>query len=408
MLEDLASTPRERLAVHATADAVRHLRKGHPWLWRDSILRTNSDGSTGDLAVVFDERRNFCGIGLWDREGPLAVRMLHAGTPTTVDADFLAGKLIDAVAHRSMFESNPATTAWRVVHGENDGLPGLVVDRFEDVLVVRLDTAAWLPQLAHIVPTLVELCDAQTVILRCSRRLGSLLPAGISDGMTLHGQAPHGRVPFRENGLRFSADVVNGQKTGHFLDQRDNRIIAASRCDNASVLDVFCNSGGFSVHAAWGGAQSVHSIDLSPHAIDALALHVDMNRDSYPRATTFSSETADAFDALKQLRRAGELFDVVIVDPPSFAPRQTAVAAALRAYRRLTEAALELLTEGGTLVQASCSSRISHAEFRDVVISTIRGQGRSMHDIVETAHAPDHPITFPEGAYLKAIFGRVT
>lgn len=407
VLQKLARSSTERFAVHASADAIRHLRRGHPWLWRDSIVRIKNEGNTGDLAVVFDERRNFCGIGLWDQHGPLAVRMLHAGAPMTVDTDFFASKVIDAVAKRASFESNPQTTAWRVIHGENDGLPGLVVDRYEATLVVRLDTAAWLPQLPHLVPTLVELCDATRVVLRCSRRITAHLPVGVSDGMTLHGRAPAGPVSFCENGLAFTADVVNGQKTGYFLDQRDNRIIAASRCNNASVLDVFCNSGGFTVHAAQGGARSVHSVDLSPHAIAATERHAELNRNSYPRATRFTVQTADAFDALKQLAHDGQTFDVVIIDPPSFAPRQSAVEAALRAYRRLTVAGLHVLHDGGVLIQASCSSRIGHAEFRDTVISAVRSQGRSIGDVVETGHAPDHPVSFAEGAYLKAIFGRV-
>lgn len=408
LLATLPEPSDDRIAVHLRPDALRHVRNGHPWVWDGSIERVSGQGTAGDLAVIFDERRRFAAIGLYDPHAPIAVRVLHHGKPRSIDGDFFAERLLESIAIRQPLVDDPGTTAYRLVHGENDRLPGLVVDRYEDHLVVRLDTTAWIPHLRIIVAALLELTEARCVVLRTSRRIAGLLPEGLDDGATIVGAAPDRRIEFRESGLVFTADLVRGQKTGHFLDQRANRQLLGQRCADATVLDVFSNTGGFSVAAAAGGARSVHSVDLSPHAIEATEAHVEMNRAERGYSVDHTTTVGDAFEVMEGLADRRARFDVVVVDPPSFAPNASSVPGARRAYRRLTALALELLGSGGTLFQASCSSRIDAIEFHDLIADEIDRAGLKATNEVRTAHALDHPIGFAEGAYLKATLADVT
>ncbi len=399
---DLPDPPDQRVAAHCNRDAVLAVRKGHPWIWRDSIDRVNRDGAIGELAVVFDAKRAFRGIGLWDPTGPIAIRMLHQGDSRSIDHDFFEERLLTSIDRRAALEDDPLTTAWRVVHGENDQLPGLVVDRYESTLVVRLDTLAWLPYLKSVITVATEALHATSVVLRTSRKVQAQLPPQLDDGSTLWGSTPTKPVEFLERGVAFAADVVEGQKTGHFLDQRDNRRLVGERARDVDMLDVFCNSGGFTLHAAMGGARSVHSIDLSPHAIAATRSNWQANRTSLGNSR-LTTDVADAFEAMQALIAEGRSFDLVVIDPPSFAPRQSAVGSALRAYRRLTELGAALVRPGGILFQSSCSSRVGETEFADLIIKTLRDEGRRPHSVIRTGHAIDHPIGFAEGSYLKGV-----
>jgi 23S rRNA (cytosine1962-C5)-methyltransferase len=215
-------------------------------------------------------------------------------------------------------------------------------------------------------------------------------------------------VTFSEHGLRFVADVRRGQKTGWFLDQRDNRAHVGSMADGARVLDVFCSGGGFGVHAAAGGATHVHSVDISPYAIEEAASNLELNREvrAAGRATQVGT-VGDAFEVMDGLRRSGERFDLVVVDPPSFASRQADVPGALRAYGGLTTLAVALVEPGGTLVQASCSSRVDTPSFLGIVHRAAERAGVTLVPVAQTGQPIDHPVGFPDGAYLKALFARV-
>ena len=406
-IDELPALSERRIAVHVTGDALRQVRGGHPWVWDGSITKASDGGQPGDLAVIFDDRRKFAAIGLWDPTSPIAVRVLHQGESRTIDDDFFAEKILNAYVIRQALHDDDATTGYRLVHGENDGLPGLVIDQYDRTLVVKLDTPIWLPHLAAVVAPALELTDAERVVLRSSRRVVADLPAGFQDSPTIVGHAPTEPISFLENRLTFQADVERGQKTGHFLDQRDNRHLAGMRCNDADVLDVFCNTGGFSVYAAAGGARSVHSIDVSHHAIEATRHHVELNRASAGFKASHTAVVADAFEAMNDLADRHQRFDVVIVDPPSFAPNASSVPAAQRAYRRLTGLAVDLLADGGTLIQASCSSRIPAQNFYDLVTDEVSLRNAKAVNMMWTSHALDHPIGFEQGGYLKAIFADV-
>lgn len=410
-MDPLAGLPRpgaRRLAVRLSPAGLAALRSGHPWVFDRSVSDVRPEGAPGDLAVVFDDRRRFAGIGLWDPTSPIRVRALHAGEPTTIDEGFWAGRLATALARRGALVADTRTTGYRVVHGESDGFGGLVVDRYGEVLVVKVYTPAWLPHLRELVPLLVASTAAEGVVVRLSRHVAAGATHGLGDGAVVAGTVPEGSIPFLELGLRFQADVRRGQKTGHFLDQRDNRALVGSMSSGVEVLDVFACTGGFSVHAAAGGATSVLSVDRSPHAMEAARAHVAANRDRPSvAACDHATEVGDAFEVLERLGRSGRRFDLVVIDPPSFAARASAVSGALPAYARLTSLGLAVTRPGGTFVQSSCSSRIDVETFHRTIARAAEGAGADLVELHRTEHPIDHPATFPEARYLKTLIARV-
>ncbi len=397
----------QRLAVRITPDAARHVRAGHPWLFDGSIVSVRPDGDAGDLAVIFDDRRRFMAIGLYDPASPTRVKVLHHGRPTPIDAEFWRERLRVALAVRARLVDDESTTAFRWVHGENDGLPGLVLDRYGDVTVIKLYSAAWFAHLDAVLGAAQDVLPAQRVVLRLARNVAADGRASL-DGSALVGPLPAQPVRFLERSLTFEADVVHGQKTGHFLDQRDNRARVRRRAAGARVLDVYCCTGGFSVNAAAGGATLVHSIDISAAAVATARRNMDHNRDlSAVRSCHHHDTVGDAMAVMAEMADHGRRFDMVVVDPPSFASRRDQVDGALRAYGRLTQLALRLLEPGGTLVQASCSARVPERTFFDAVDAAAERSGVELTDVSHTAHALDHPVGFSEGAYLKALFATV-
>jgi 23S rRNA (cytosine1962-C5)-methyltransferase len=420
----LPTASERRIAVRATPDAIRHLRKGDPWLFDGSItsvktssttsVKTSSGtsvgdgGAPGDLAVVFDADRQFVAIGLWDPASPIRVKALHHGDPRQINESFWRERITTALERRSTLADDPDTNAYRCVHGENDRLPALVVDRYDRSLVVKLYSAIWFPHLSSVVATLCEALDPECIVLRLSRNVSKGETFGIADGTTIVGPPPEGPVRFRERGLTLEADVVRGNKTGHFLDQRDNRALVRSMALGARVLDVFSSTGGFSVAAAAGGATSVDLVDVSGPALRTAERNLAHNRFiAAVRGCTVHTSTGDAFVELERLRRRDQRFDLVVVDPPSFAQRAADVPNAVRSYARLTRSAVGLVAPGGSLVQSSCSSRVSADDFFTTVHEAAASAGFELSEIRRTGHPVDHPIGFEHGAYLKTLYARV-
>ncbi len=246
-------------------------------------------------------------------------------------------------------------------------------------------------------------------MLRASRAVEPHLPDHLRPVAALRGSLPSAAVPFRERGLAFEADVVKGQKTGWFLDQRDNRVRVGESARGATVLDVFCAGGGFGVHAAAGGARSLCSVDLSPYAVRSAERSMWLNRDRPAvAACRHRGEVGDAFDVMARLAATGRALRPRRGRPPSFAARQQNVPGALRAYRRLTGLALGVLAPDGTLVQASCSSRVGADDFFAAVHDAADDRGWELHELARTGQPLDHPVGFPQGAYLKCLFARAT
>ena len=387
------------MALRVTPDALRHIRSGHPWLFDSSIVSVSHDGAAGDLAVIFDQDRNFAAIGLYDPASPLRVKVLHHGRPVTIGPDFWWSRLEAAAARRATLTASGDTTGYRLVHGENDGMPGLVADVYDRSVVLKIYSSAWIPHLQDLLPQFERLLHPERIVVRLAR---SVTTDAFADGDTLVGMSPDGPVLFRERGLTFEADITRGQKTGHFLDQRDNRALLSTMSRDARVLDVFASTGGFTVHAAAGGAREITAIDMSAPTLAVARRNLDHNG---LLATGYRPIVGDAFEQMLQLR--GRSYDIVVVDPPSFAQRQHEVARALNAYTRLTELAIPLVNPGGVLVMCSCSSRVSADDFFRTVGHAAARTGRPLDEIRRTGHAIDHPVGFPEGAYLKAVFSRV-
>ena len=398
-----------RLALRVTAAAQRALRSGHPWLFDQAITSQSGEGRPGDLAVIFDDRKRFLAVGLYDPTSPLRVRVLQHVDPVPIDSAWFRTRLAAAAALRASLPAS-GTTGYRLVHGENDGLPGLVIDRYESVLVVKLYTLAWIPRLADILAVLEELVPAQSIVLRLTRAVAARpeFLYDLADGSVLAGAPPDGPVLFSENGLRFEADVLRGQKTGFFLDQRDNRARAGALAAGRRTLNVFAYTGGFSLYAARGGAPEVLSADMSRPALAAAERNFALNRHLPAVAAARHNVLAgDAFAALDDLRQQGRRFDLVIVDPPAFAKRESEASGALHAYRRLTSLALGVAAPGAVMVLASCSSRVPAPAFFDAVQTTAAQAGRPLNVPERTGHTVDHPVRFAEGAYLKCVFAVV-
>lgn len=396
---------RKRLALRVTPAAERALRGGHPWLFAEGIVKQSHNGRSGDLAVIFDRKNRFLAAGLYDPASPIRVRVLQQGEAATIDGSWFGERVKTAVSRRTLhFDDN--TTGYRLIHGENDGLPGLVVDKYDQTFVVKLYTAAWVPHLEPVLGQL-EAMRPERMVLRMSRAVQEDQEGlhGLRDGQYLLGK-PTDAVQFLENGLWFEADVVRGQKTGFFLDQRENRARLEGLTAGKSVLNVFAYTGGFSLYAARGGATRVVSLDLSQPALATAVRNFKLNQ-HLPNIANAEHELllGDAFRAMTQLADGRQRFDVVVIDPPAFAKRQSEVAGALSSYGRLARLGVRLLRPGGQLVTASCSSRVTTADFFKAVEQGVAAESRTLRDITHTFHAADHPIGFPEGAYLKCLWG---
>jgi 23S rRNA (cytosine1962-C5)-methyltransferase len=397
-------TPRLRLRVTAVAEKI--VRSGHPWLFADSIREQNRPGVTGELAVIYDRRDQFLAAGLFDADSPIRVRILHAGRPQNIDADWWRARLDAALARRqNLFDAQ--TTGFRCLNGEGDGWPGLVLDRYGATLVLKLYTAAWLPRLDEILPILKDSLPFERIVLRLSRNIQKTAETGFSraDGQVLTGIPITEPVIFLENGLRFEADVLRGQKTGFFLDQRENRQRVETFARGRVVLNAFSFSGGFSLYAARGGAASATDLDISAHAPAAAKRNFQLNH-SVAAIASCRHETAQA-DTFEWLAATRRKFGLVVLDPPSFAKREPERAGAVRAYQRLAALGLKVLDRDGILMAASCSAHVSTEEFFDAVRHSASASGRKFSVLQTAGHAPDHPANCPEMEYLKAIYLKV-
>lgn len=401
--EPQSARPANRLRLRITAVAEKHLRAGHPWVFSDSVREQNRPGAAGELAVIFDRNDKFFAVGFYDPESPIRVRVLHVGKPLTIDAEFWRARLAAAWQRRAgLFEE--CTTGYRLINGESDGWPGLVLDRYDTKLVLKIYTVAWLDWLAAIAALIRARFPGWEIIFRCSRNIEAVAGARFA---LIQRAAPADSAPtvFLENDIRFEADVWRGQKTGFFLDQRENRHIVESLARGRTVLNAFSFSGGFALYAARGGAKSVTDLDISAHALAAARRNFALNS-SVAAIASCQHETiqTDVFTWLAG--NAERKFDLIVLDPPSLAKRETERGGAIRAYGKLAEAGLNHLLPGGILVACSCSAHVTAEEFFGGVRQAAAQSGRRHTELQTTGHAPDHHATFKEGAYLKGIYLR--
>jgi 23S rRNA (cytosine1962-C5)-methyltransferase len=393
-----------RLRLRITGAAESRIRSGHPWLFADSIREENRKGRLGELAVLFDRHNKFLAIGLLDPESPIRLRVLHRGKPATIDLAWWQERLRQSLARReTLFDTQ--TNGYRCINGESDGWPGLILDRYDRTFVLKLYTAAWLPRLDEIVRCIEGSLHPHRLVLRLSRNIGSLAKERFDreDGQMLIGARPHDPVTFLETGLHFEAEVLKGQKTGFFLDQRENRRHVEALARGRHVLNTFSFSGGFSLYAARGGAVSVTDLDISEHALAGARRNFERNQEvAAVSACRHDVVQANALEWLST--KAVRKYNLIVLDPPSLARREADRARAIVAYRRLNADALRWLAPAGMLVAASCSAHVSTEEFFGAVRQAASESGRSFTEWKTTGHAPDHVATFPEARYLKAIY----
>ncbi len=391
----------ERLAVKVKQKAIRHIKSGHPWLFDKSIVKQNKKGKTGDIAIIFDDKFNrFAAIGLYDAESPIRVKILSTENGTTIDGHFINQKIHAAYNKRTELLAEDVT-GYRLIYGENDGLPGLVCDVYDICAVIKLYSSIWLPYLEDISNTIMQVGKLQSLVLRMSRLMMKQKNLNLSEGQILRGHLDTEEIVFIEYGVKFYSHVIKGHKTGFFLDHRQNRRHVQSIARGKSVLDVFTYAGGFAIHAAVGGAKSVTAIDISEPALALAQKNAQLNR------VKIRTIAGDAFKVLHQLISAKKKFDLVIIDPPAFAKSQKEVSKALEQYARLAQLGIQLLATKGTIILASCSSRVSQEDFFQTVEKAMNKTGRSFVKIKQTGHDVDHPISIPEGSYLKSGYYRL-
>ena len=411
MPEPPTRTPRIA-AVHLLSKGLQAVRSRHPWIFEDSIAKMPAGLRPGDIAVLFDNRRKL-GAALVDPASDIRLRVLAFGATAPDIGPELFLLLAQKAALRRQGLFGPETNAWRLANGESDGFPGLAADRYADVLSVKVYSAAWLPHLQAVLTAFRQANPGLTrTAVRLSREVASLSAAqrlDYEDGMLSGEPGWDGTVRFLENGLTFETNVRFGQKTGFFLDQRENRAKVGELARGAAkVLNVFSYSGGFSLYAARNGAQEVTDIDFSRPALDASERNFALNR-HLPGVAACRHRViaADAFAAMRELENRGERFDAVIVDPPSFAKASNEREQALNSYSRLAVRSVRLLKKRGLLVFASCSSRVRADELFQAVHQAASNEKRPLLELERRAEAPDHPADFKESHYLKCMYARL-
>jgi len=390
------------LRLKPKADA-RRIRFGHPWAWADDLVldRRSRKIAPGALAILEDADRAPLGLGVATVEARIGFRMLDRDPQAQIDGAWIAARIKAALDLRDRIFDGPFC---RLIHAEGDGLPGLIVDRFDDTLVVQ-PNAIWVEErLDVIVSVLVELTGAKCIIKNGMGRARAA--EGLAEDMTvLTGTAPASPLDVPLNGAVYKADVVGGQKTGLFYDQRPNHAFAAGLARDARVLDVFSHVGGFSLACLAAGAASALAVDASDAA---LGLARD-GAEASGVAGRFETRAGDAFDVMGKLAEEGALFDLVICDPPAFAPSKQALQQGLRAYERTARLAADLVAPGGIVMLCSCSHAADLAKFRG---ASLRGLGRAGREarLIYTGFAgPDHPqhLALTETGYLKALAFRL-
>ncbi len=393
------SRPVVRLRPKSKPQAIRH---GFPWVYADELVtdRRTSKLPGGTLAVLEDAERRPLGLAAVNPASKIIARMLDTDPAAEVDAGWLGRRIARALAHRARLYEAPF---YRLVHAEADGLPGVVVDRFGAALVVQ-PNAAWAERLLDpLVAALIAETGAETVLKSASGRTRALEGLDGTDAVLRGGV--DGPVPVPMNGAVYMADLAGGQKTGLFFDQRDNHRAAARLARGARVLDVFCHVGGFGLAALAGGAERTLAVDSSAAALDLAA--EGARRSGV--AERFATRKDDAFAALEALAAEGEVFDVVVCDPPAFAPSKPAREAGLRAYERIARLAASVVAPDGYLVLCSCSHAVDLASFRNASARGIGKAGRR-GQILRTGFAgPDHPVLpqLAESGYLKMLAFRL-
>ncbi len=389
--------------VRLKSNRDRSLRHRHPWVFSGAIDSVNGSPEPGEIVDVVDARGGFLARGYYNEQSRIRVRAL-TWDPAPIDDAFWQERVRRAVERRREFVAPAHTNAFRLVHAEADLLPGLIVDRYADVIVAQFLTAGIERARAAITEALAELPGVRSVFERSDTASRGREGLGASIG-SLVGDAP-GTIEILENGIRFVVSVETGQKTGFYLDQRDNRTAVRAHAAGRAVLDAFCNTGAFGIGALTAGAASVTFLDSSANALESVRGNLDANQLGGASHETLQ---ADVFDALRVLRDGGRRFGLIVLDPPRFALNQHQLDRALRAYKDINMLAMELLEPEGILATFSCSQAVDISAFTMAVSWAGVDSGRDVQIIHRLGQGIDHPVlaAFPESEYLKGLLCRI-
>ncbi|CAG0977595.1 Ribosomal RNA large subunit methyltransferase I [Geobacteraceae bacterium] len=375
----------------------RRIKGGHPWVFSNEIRELRGERIPGVSAEVYDIGGGFLGTGYYNPHSLIAVRLLSREREEIDSPAFFRKRIGRALELRNRIYPELAT--FRVVHGEGDFLPGLVVDKYGDLLSVQILTAGMEARRGAIVEALVELFSPRGIIARNDVAVRTL--EGLVESVeVLYGEIPE-MVEVEEHGLRFRVDLAGGQKTGHFLDQKENHLMLKGMAAGKRVLDCFSYSGSWGVHAAAFGAAEVTCLDISERAAALARENAALNG----LEGVVRVEACDAFDRLRSLKHEGRCFDVVVLDPPAFVKSKKALKEAEKGYLTINRRGLELLSEGGYLITCSCSYHMGREPFRDLLTQAARLAGRQVRVVEARSQAPDHPVLLavPETEYLKCL-----
>lgn len=383
--------------------AVKQL---HPWVFSGAIDQVKGSPENGDIVMVTDSKNDFLAYGFFNDKSRVAVRLLEWNLETEINESWWRKKIATAVKYREhLYTEN--TNTYRLIFSEADFIPGLIVDRYADFLSVQILTSG-VERIKHIIlDELQKLLDLKGIFDRSDASARAHEGLEASSGGILSGLEPPEFVTVKENGLFYHVNIVEGQKSGFYCDQRDNRKLVADHSKGKKVLDCFSYSGGFSLNAFRAGASEVVSVDSSALALETLKRNIEINSfNNIPHRLIQS----DVNKQLRAFREAGEKFDLIILDPPKYAPSRSALTKASRAYKDLNRLAMLLLEEGGLLATFSCSGAVDMSMFKQILAWAALDAEKEVQFIEQFAQPADHPVrsSFPEGEYLKGLLCRVS
>ncbi|MFY9315647.1 MAG: class I SAM-dependent methyltransferase [Burkholderiales bacterium] len=387
-------------SLHLKSGRDKSLKRRHPWIFSGAVAKVDGEPASGETVLVKSGGQPVA-VAAWSPKSQICARVWSFDAATRIERSFFDFTLKEAIQLRNSLPAAHHSNALRLVHGESDGLPGLIVDRYADVLVAQLLSAGAERWKEEIFDALATITGCEAIYERSDadvRKLEGLEPrTGFA-----RGNREAKRCPILEHGLHFRVDVEAGQKTGFFLDQRENRQRVRALAHGREVLDAFCYTGGFAVAALAGGAAKVTAVDSSASALEVAKEHVNANSMEFSR---ISFERADVFAYQRRLRDEGRAFDLVVLDPPKFAPTAAQAKNAARAYKDINLLALKLLKPGGLLATFSCSGGVTVELFQSIVAGAAADAGVDAKILERFGAAADHPVAlnFPEGEYLKGL-----
>ncbi|AAW86000.1 methyltransferase [Aliivibrio fischeri ES114] len=393
------------VSIYLAKGRDKALRRRHPWIFSRGIDRIDGKAELGETVEIYANNGEWLARGAFSPQSQIRARVWTFDKNEAIDKDFFVRKLNQAQALRNVLAERDGLTGYRLIAAESDGLPGITIDRYQDYFVCQLLSAGAEATKELLVEALVECYPDCNIYERSDvsvrKKEGLKQRTGV-----LHGEEPPESVVIEENGVKISVDIVNGHKTGFYLDQRDSRERACKYVKNKSVLNCFSYTGGFGLYALKGGAKHVINADVSQLALDTAKYNAEINKFDLSKAEFLN---ADVFKLLREYRDNGTKFDVVIMDPPKFAESKNQLTGACRGYKDINMLAMQILNPGGTLLTYSCSGLMDAGLFQKIVADAALDAHRTVQFIERFEQAADHPLdsAYPEGFYLKGFACRV-